>query len=218
MTMERLRAQLMQEDPFGVYRITSHNLTNHTNAFDSTNNPTSPRVTGFSTSEASAADHYGHPDGYSVGQIFASRKACHDAKVHRAPMKGIVGNPHEGAYSIVVNDGYEDDVDEGDVIWYTGAGGQDSRGGSEPQKADQSFDHSSNRSLRRNTETKHPVRVIRGSKNPNSKWGPTRGYRYDGLYDVISARYAKGKSGYIICRFKLQRRPGQTPLKNLPRA
>jgi E3 ubiquitin-protein ligase UHRF1 len=31
-------------------------------------------------------------------------------------MKGIVGNPHEGAYSIVVNDGYEDDVDEGDVM------------------------------------------------------------------------------------------------------
>lgn len=67
------RAQLMQQDPFGVYRITSNNPANHANAFDSTNNPVPSRVTGFSTSEASAADHYGHPDGYSVGDIFASR-------------------------------------------------------------------------------------------------------------------------------------------------
>lgn len=46
----------------------------------------------------------------------ACRKACYDARVHRAPMKGIVGNPQEGAFSIVVNDGYEDDIDEGDVM------------------------------------------------------------------------------------------------------
>jgi hypothetical protein len=75
------------------------------------------------------------------------RKACHDAKVHRAPMKGIVGTVKEGAFSIVVNEGYEDDIDEGDVMcvlsdffiwdpwahstcrWYTGAGGQDNRYG-----------------------------------------------------------------------------------------
>lgn len=31
-------------------------------------------------------------------------------------MKGIVGTPQEGAFSIVVNDGYEDDIDEGDVM------------------------------------------------------------------------------------------------------
>lgn len=66
--------------------------------------------------------------GYSIGLrqpvwynwffwVIVYRKACHDAKVHRAPMKGIVGNPHEGAYSIVVNDGYEDDIDEGDIMW-----------------------------------------------------------------------------------------------------
>ncbi|KXN93175.1 E3 ubiquitin-protein ligase UHRF2 [Leucoagaricus sp. SymC.cos] len=115
----------------------------------------------------------------------AFRKACYDAKVHRANMKGIVGNVHEGAFSIVVNDGYEDDVDEGDVIWYTGAGGQENRfGGSEPQKTHQDFGHVSNRTLLRNTQTRHPVRVIRGSKD--FKWGPFRGYRYDGLYDVTN--------------------------------
>lgn len=66
----RRRAQIMQQDQFGIYR---------TNNFDATNSPTSP--TGLvspadwtlSSSEASAQDHYGHPDGYPVGQIFASR-------------------------------------------------------------------------------------------------------------------------------------------------
>ncbi len=46
----------------------------------------------------------------------ACRKACYDAKVHRAPRKGIVGGMQEGSFSVVVNDGYEDDVDEGDVM------------------------------------------------------------------------------------------------------
>jgi len=31
-------------------------------------------------------------------------------------MKGIVGNTNLGAFSVVVNDGYEDDIDEGDVM------------------------------------------------------------------------------------------------------
>lgn len=32
-------------------------------------------------------------------------------------MKGILGNAGEGAFSIVINGGYEDDIDEGDVMW-----------------------------------------------------------------------------------------------------
>ncbi|EKM76302.1 hypothetical protein AGABI1DRAFT_115874 [Agaricus bisporus var. burnettii JB137-S8] len=206
MAMERLRRQIMQNDQSGAYRFN-----------DDTGSATqiaSPKGGDFLSSEASAADHYGHPDKCPVGRIFESRKACYDAKVHRAPMKGILGTVSEGAYSIVMNDGYEDDVDEGDVVYYTGAGGQDNFGSS-VQIKDQSFDHLDNRTLQRNIVTKHPVRVIRGSKN--TKYGPFRGYRYDGLYDVVHADYAKGKRGYQICRFKLQRRPGQLPLKDLPR-
>ncbi|KAF9445239.1 hypothetical protein P691DRAFT_785511 [Macrolepiota fuliginosa MF-IS2] len=214
MAMERLRAQIMQQDQSGVYRTNGGTNAASSNSLTSTG-LVSPTNATFGSTEASAKDHYGHPDGCPVGQVFDSRKACYDAKVHRATMKGIVGNVFEGAYSIVVNEGYEDDIDEGDVIWYTGAGGQDNRGGSEPQKSDQSFDHPSNRALARNIDTRHPVRVIRGSKD--SKWGPVQGYRYDGLYDVVSnqAGYVKGISGYQICRFKLQRRPGQIPLKDL---
>jgi len=48
--------------------------------------------------------------------LCTSRKALNKAQVHRAPMKGIVGNTNLGAFSVVVNDGYEDDIDEGDVM------------------------------------------------------------------------------------------------------
>ena len=35
------------------------------------------------------------------------------------------------------------------------------------------------------------------------KNGPTKGYRYDGLYYVNKFERVKGKSGYYICRFHL---------------
>jgi SAD/SRA domain len=45
--------------------------------------------------------------------------------VHPPRMKGISGSQNEGADSIVVSGGYEDDHDLGDVIIYTGEGGRD---------------------------------------------------------------------------------------------
>jgi E3 ubiquitin-protein ligase UHRF1 len=74
------RAQIMQQDPSGVYRVTnSLNATGQ--AALSSGSPTSPVSAGLvtpstwtlSSSEASAQDHYGHPDGYPVGHIFDSR-------------------------------------------------------------------------------------------------------------------------------------------------
>ena len=48
--------------------------------------------------------------------ICTSRKALNKAQVHQVPMKGIVGNTNLGAFSVVVNDSYEDDIDEGDMM------------------------------------------------------------------------------------------------------
>jgi putative restriction endonuclease len=45
--------------------------------------------------------------------------------VHRPTVSGISGTRAEGADSIAVNGGYEDDEDFGDEIIYTGAGGND---------------------------------------------------------------------------------------------
>ncbi|KAJ3571260.1 hypothetical protein NP233_g3872 [Leucocoprinus birnbaumii] len=110
----------------------------------------------------------------------------------------------------------EDDLDLGDVIWYTGAGGQTNNyGQSARQDADQSIDHYYNRALKVNYFTRKPVRLVRGFKN-RSRWAPSKGFRYDGLYEVVEYKVTTGKSGYQICQFKMQRLPGQPPLDDLP--
>ena len=47
------------------------------------------------------------------------------ARIHGPTMAGIWGREIEGACSIVLSGGYEDDIDELDYIFYTGQGGQD---------------------------------------------------------------------------------------------
>lgn len=60
----------------------------------------------------------------SVDRVFATRKALSRARVHRPTQAGISGAEKEGADSIVLSGGYEDDQDFGNVIVYTGHGGQ----------------------------------------------------------------------------------------------
>ena len=68
---------------------------------------------------------FGEVPGYPEGTTFGSRWELHEAAVHRPTMAGICGSEVDGAESIVVNGGYEDDDDQGDVIVYTGHGGND---------------------------------------------------------------------------------------------
>ena len=63
--------------------------------------------------------------GVAVGTLFSDRKALAAAGVHRPLQAGISGSGHDGADSVVVSGGYEDDVDDGDVLVYTGHGGHD---------------------------------------------------------------------------------------------
>ena len=46
---------------------------------------------------------------------------------HNAGIAGIVGNAEMGAWSVVLNGGYEDDFDEGYRFVYTGSGGRDEK-------------------------------------------------------------------------------------------
>jgi putative restriction endonuclease len=48
-----------------------------------------------------------------------------------------------------------------------------------------------------------PVRVIRGSTH-TSEFSPQNGYSYAGLYSVVDAWEETGKSGFKICRFRLE--------------
>jgi len=60
---------------------------------------------------------FGHIEGIKVGDTFQSRRELADAGVHAPPMSGIWG-AQEGAYSIVLSGGYEDDIDELNYILY----------------------------------------------------------------------------------------------------
>ena len=139
---------------------------------------------------------FGHIDGIPVGQVFDSRKEVAAAGLHAPLMSGIWG-AQEGAYSIVLSGGYEDDIDDLNYILYTGQGGQDSPGGK--QVENQEFTKG-NRGLQLSCQYKLPVRVIRGHQISN---GPVSGYRYDGLYYVQNYERVLGKRGYFICRFHL---------------
>jgi putative restriction endonuclease len=146
------------------------------------------------------ADEYffGEVPGVDVGTIFENRRKLYEANVHRATQAGIVGRQKEGAESVVLSGGYVDDEDYGDVIIYTGDGGQD---GSGNQVSDQEFERK-NRALVLNHLNDIPVRVIRGS-NHRSEHSPDDGYRYDGLYKVERYWRERREHGFLVCRFRL---------------
>ena len=142
----------------------------------------------------------GQPLGVEVGATFANRAALQDAGVHRAGMAGITGTAATGAESVVVSGGYEDDEDYGNLIIYTGHGGRDPNTGK--QIADQLPLSPGNAALITSSLSGADVRVIRG-RNPASTYAPTSGFRYDGLFRVESYWTERGKSGYLVCRYRL---------------
>lgn len=150
---------------------------------------------------------FGNIEGINIGDIFNSRQELREAGIHAPTMAGIWG-AQEGAYSIVLSGGYEDDIDELDYILYTGQGGQDVPGGI--QVADQKFTKG-NRGLQLSCQYQLPVRVSRGFQIKN---GPTSGYRYDGLYYVSKYERIKGKRGFYICRFHLHSETSFNELEN----
>jgi putative restriction endonuclease len=80
--------------------------------------------------------HFGAIEGVAVGTTFAKREQLATAGVHHPHQAGISGSGYEGADSTVVSGGHEDDTDGGDVIIYTGHGGNDPLG---KQVEDQEF-------------------------------------------------------------------------------
>lgn len=154
-----------------------------------------------------ARRHFGSIPGIAVGALFASRADVAAAGVHRPRIAGISGAAAEGADSIVLNGGYEDDEDRGDEVTYTGHGGNDPETGR--QIANQAL-HAGNRALAKNCLDGLPVRVVRGWREP-SGYGPPTGFRYDGLYRVVRHWSDVGQSGFRIWRFRLERDDPSAP-------
>jgi len=142
---------------------------------------------------------FGHVPGHPEGSLFENRAELRESGVHLPIRAGISGSQAEGADSIVLSGGYEDDVDDGDVLIYTGHGGRDQ--GTGQQIHDQPFSRG-NRALALSKQNGLPVRVVRGSSH-DSPHSPPSGYSYDGLYFVEEVWHDVGKSGFKIWRFRL---------------
>jgi hypothetical protein len=133
---------------------------------------------------------FGHIPGYPEDSRFESRAELSEAGVHRPLIAGISGSEREGADSIALSGGYEDDEDLGDEVVYTGHGGRDAESGK--QVAHQRLTRG-NLALAHSGIEGLPVRVIRGA-NLDSQYAPRSGYRYDGLYIHIRVVY-EGEEG-----------------------
>ena len=98
--------------------------------------------------QPSGSRAFGELPGFQAGQGFPSRYGGWLwSGLHPPLQAGISGAAEEGADSIVVSGGYEDDKDFGDLIIYTGQGGRYPASGA--QIADQHFT-GQNQGLRRN--------------------------------------------------------------------
>lgn len=144
---------------------------------------------------------FGDIPGFEEGHWFKDRKEMMPSSFHRSWGAGIDGNGKEGVAAIVLSGGYEDDYDLGDEILYTGAGGNNPDTGK--QIENQSWENKGNAGLRISMDQGLPVRVIRGYSH-KSKFSPKTGYMYAGLYSVVDAWEETGKSGFKICKFRLE--------------
>lgn len=144
--------------------------------------------------------NFGEILGIPPGTLFESREALARAAVHRPVQAGISGSALEGADSIVLSGGYEDDLDEGSWIVYTGQGGNEPS--TRRQIADQELTRG-NLALAKSADEGLPVRVVRGDRHP-SKFSPQSGYRYEGLFFVERYWHDTGRSGFRIYRYLLR--------------
>ncbi|MEW1836747.1 YDG/SRA domain-containing protein [Nonomuraea angiospora] len=141
---------------------------------------------------------FGEIPGHPEGTTYQTRDEVRVAGLHAHNQAGISGTARDGADAIVLNGGYPDDRDEGDVIIYTGQGGQNQR---KEQIADQRYEKG-NAALVRSQLEGFPVRVIRGYEE-DSEHAPAEGYRYDGLYWVVRHWFKKRADGFRVLQFRM---------------
>ncbi|GAB7344252.1 hypothetical protein MBLNU457_2130t1 [Dothideomycetes sp. NU457] len=126
---------------------------------------------------------------------------------HSDMQGGISGRTNLGAWSIVLSAGQREsggvypNIDEGDVLEYCGTDAKENGAVTEnTQRMIQSY--------QQNKE----IHVFRSSKAPNKTWAPEMGFRYDGLYDIVSFQIIDQKTK--CHRFRMVRQAGQDPIRN----
>ncbi|XP_010435257.1 PREDICTED: histone-lysine N-methyltransferase family member SUVH9 isoform X3 [Camelina sativa] len=151
--------------------------------------------------------------GVQVGDIFFFRLELCVMGLHGQTQAGIdyltgslSSNGEPIATSVIVSGGYEDDDDQGDVIIYTGHGGQDKLG----KQAEHQKLEGGNLAMDRSMYYGIEVRVIRGLKYENSV--SSRVYVYDGLFRIVDSWFDVGISGFGVYKFRLERIDGQAEM------
>ncbi|EOA26261.1 hypothetical protein CARUB_v10022678mg [Capsella rubella] len=162
----------------------------------------------------------GNVPGVEVGDEFQYRMELNILGVHRPSQGGIdymkVGKDLV-ATSIVASGGYDDHLDNSDVLTYTGQGGnvmQVKKKGQELKEPEDQKLVTGNLALANSIEKKTPVRVIRGKKKAALQSSSSAGgnYVYDGLYLVEKYWQEVGSHGKCVFKYKLRRMPGQAEL------
>lgn len=155
----------------------------------------------------------GEIPGVEIGDVFFFRMELCVLGLHGQPQAGIdyvpssqSSNGEPIATSIIVSGGYEDDEDAGDVIVYTGHGGQDKNN---RQVVHQKLE-CGNLALERSMNYGVEVRVFRGFKYEGSASGKI--YVYDGLYRIVETWFDYGRSGFGVFKFKLVRIENQVEM------
>ncbi|KAF2454745.1 PUA-like domain-containing protein [Lineolata rhizophorae] len=151
------------------------------------------------------AYHYGN-NGHVNGSWYPTQLSMVRDGLHGATQGGIYGERSKGVYSIILSGGnhYEDE-DNGDDIWYTGT---DSTEGKGPTDSTQHMLETAQLPF----NERKPIRVIRATHlKVANRYRPRRGFRYDGLYDMVDYESVdRSKESY---RFRLKRCPGQDPIR-----
>ncbi|KAL1794914.1 hypothetical protein ACET3X_006730 [Alternaria dauci] len=146
------------------------------------------------------AKHYGDGD-LVIGQWWPTQLCTVRDGAHGSAQGGIYGEKERGAYSIVLSggNGYQD-VDNGDVIEYSGTPGKNST-------PTENTVH-----LLTSAELGNQIRVIRSAQlNKKNKYRPELGLRYDGLYRITG--HTKIDQETAMYKFRLERCEGQDPIR-----
>ncbi|GER39671.1 histone-lysine N-methyltransferase [Striga asiatica] len=161
----------------------------------------------------------GQVPGVLVGDEFQYRVELAVVGIHRLYQAGIdsmkLENGLQVATSIVSSGAYSDDLENADVLIYSGQGGN-VVGKQKQQPQDQKLERG-NLALKNSIDAKTPVRVVRGWRDkavdplePKPKLVTT--YVYDGLYTVERYWTETGPHGKQVFMFELRRNPGQPEL------
>ncbi|KAL1552444.1 [histone H3]-lysine(4) N-trimethyltransferase [Salvia divinorum] len=158
--------------------------------------------------------------GVEVGDEFQYRVELAVVGIHFPFQSGIDSmkvNELLLATSIVTSGAYNDDVENANVLRYSGQGGNVVTNGKSKQPEDQKL-KGGNLALKNCIDKKTPVRVVRGWREMkyvdplDSKPKLVTTYVYDGLYTVTDFCTEKGPHGKKVFMFDLRRNPGQPDL------